>query len=199
MTHFQSCVAKGISMLTQNRVLDIYRFSGALLEGHFKLNTGYHTDKFLQSAAALQYPEYTTALCGEIAARIKVQPIDAVIGPGLCGILVAYEVAKALGTRALFGEVQYGNINFRPEFNIREGERVVVVDDVLTTGGAVSKIIELVDDEGARVVATGFIIDCSDGMDFGIAQIALAKMEYNMYLPFECPMCRDGSIPVESF
>jgi len=192
-------VEKGTLMLTQNRVLDIYRFSGALLEGHFKLNSGYHADKFLQSAAVLQYPEYTTALCGEIAAQIKVQPIDAVIGPAFCGILVAYEVAKALETKAIFGEIRYGNISFRPKFNIREEDRVVVVDDVLTTGESISKIIELIHDEGARVVATGFIIDCSDGVDFGIPKVALAKIKYNRYLPFECPMCRDGSIPVEPF
>lgn len=186
-------------MLTQERVLEIYKFSGALLEGHFKLNTGYHTDKFLQSEAVLQYPEYTTALCGEIAAQIKVQPIDVVIGPALCGMLVAYEVAKALETRALFSEINYGNINFRPELNIREGERVIIVDDILTTGESVSKIIELVNDKGARTVATGFIIDCSDVLDFGIPKVVLAKIEYKTYLPFECPMCRDGSVAVEPF
>jgi len=186
-------------MLTQERVLEIYRFSGALLEGHFKLNTGYHTDKFFQSAAALQYPEYTTALCGEIAAQIKVQPIDVVIGPALCGILIAHEVARTLGTRAIFSEVNYGNLNFRPELNIREGERVVVVDDILTTGETVSKIIELIGDKGARAVAAGFIIDCNDVVDLGIPKIALAKVEYNTYFPFECPMCINGSVAIATF
>lgn len=183
-------------MLTQERVLEIYKFLGGLLEGHFKLNTGYHTDKLFQSAAVLQYPEYTTALCGEIAAQIKVQPIDIVIGSALCGMLVAYEVAKVLGARALFSEIHYGNINFKPELNIREGERVVVVDDILTTGETVAKIIEVVDNKGARPIATGFIIDCGDAVDFGLPKVALAKVEYNTYLPFECPMCRDGSVAV---
>ena len=91
-------------MLTQERVLDIFQHSGALLEGHFRLRSGLHSDRFLQTAVVLQYPEYASALCAEIVARVKVEAVDIVIGPAIGGVILAHEVAKELGARALFGE-----------------------------------------------------------------------------------------------
>ena len=193
-------------MLTQEQVLEIFRLSGGLLKGHFRLRSGLHSDSFLQSAAVLQYPEYATALCGAIADRIKVRPIDMVIGPAIGGVIIAYEVAKAMDARAMFGEKRDGKMMLRPGFEIKAGERVVVVDDVLTTGGSVSQLIDIVQQNGASVVATGFIVDRSGNFEqtliikdeaIDIPKIALVTTVFPTYKPERCPMCRSGSKPVE--
>ena len=185
-------------MLTQERVLEIFQNSGALLTGHFRLRSGLHSDRFLQTAVVLQYPEYASALCAEMAARVKVEAVDIVIGPAIGGVILAYEVAKALGARALFGEKSGDQMTLRPGFKIGPRDRIVVVDDVLTTGGSVFKLIDLSRQYQAQVVATAFIIDRSARpIDFGVPTVSLAKIDIPTYTPDECPMCKEGIPLVE--
>ena len=185
-------------MLTQERVLDIFQHSGALLEGHFRLRSGLHSDRFLQTAVVLQYPEYASALCAEIAARVKVEAVDIVIGPAIGGVILAHEVAKELGARALFGEKSGDRMILRPGFKIEPRDRIVVVDDVLTTGGSVLKLIDLSRQCQAQTVAAAFIIDRSAmPIDFGVPTVSLAKIDIPTYTSDKCPMCKEGTPLVE--
>lgn len=180
-------------MLTQDRILEIFQGSGALLKGHFQLRSGLHSDRFLQTAVVLQYPEYASVLGAEIAARIEVEAVDIVIGPAIGGVILAYEVARALDARALFGEKYNGGMILRPGFKIEPRDRVVVVDDVLTTGGSVFKLINLSRQYRAQVEAVAFIIDRrTKPIDFGAPTISLATVDIPTYTPDKCPMCRQG-------
>jgi orotate phosphoribosyltransferase len=185
-------------MLTQDRILEIFQGSGALLAGHFRLRSGLHSDRFLQTAVVLQYPEYASAFGAEIAARVKVEAVDVVIGPAIGGVILAHEVARALGTRALFGDKSNDEMILRPGFKIEPRDRVVVVDDVLTTGGSVFKLVNLSRRYRAQVMAAAFIIDRSaTPIDFGVPTISLATIDIPTYAPDECPMCEQGIPLVE--
>ena len=185
-------------MLTRERVLEIFQRSGALLKGHFRLRSGLHSEHFLQSAVVLQYPEYASALCAELASRVKVDRVDIVIGPAIGGVILAYEVARALDARAMFGEKNGDGMTLRPGFEIRPTDRIVVVDDVLTTGGSVSKLIALSKKHGAQVVSAAFLIDrAATDIDFGVPKVALAKLDITTYTAEACPMCKANQPLVE--
>lgn len=185
-------------MLSKDKVLEIYRNSAALLEGHFQLRSGKHSSIFLQSAAVLQYPEYAAALCGELANRVRVEAIDVVIGPAIGGVIMAYEMASKLGAKALFGEKSGDSMLLRPGFEIQPMERVLVVDDVLTTGGSVRKIMDLVHESGASVVSVACFIDRSLGtVDLGVPVQCLVTLDLPNHLPADCPMCAEGQPLVE--
>lgn len=185
-------------MLTQDRILEIFQGSGALLNGHFQLRSGLHSDRFLQTAVVLQYPEYASVLGVEIASRIEAEAVDIVIGPAIGGVILAYEVARALGARALFGEKNGDQMTLRPGFKIEPNNRIVVVDDVLTTGGSVFKLVNLSRQYRAQVVAAAFIIDRSaTPIDFGAPTISLATVDIPTYTSDKCPMCRQGIPLVE--
>jgi orotate phosphoribosyltransferase len=179
-------------MLTQERVLEIFENSGALLNGHFRLRSGLHSARFLQSAVVLQYPEYASALCAELASRVKVDRVDIVLGPAIGGVILAYEVARSLFARAMFGEKSGDGMTLRPGFKIASGDRIVVVDDVLTTGGSVSRLIDLSHQHRAQVVAAAFLIDRSaTNIDFGVPKVALARIDIPTYTVESCPMCKE--------
>lgn len=181
-------------MLSQERVLEIFEHSGALLAGHFRLESGQHSDRLLQSAAVLQFPEYASAIGAEIAARVKVEAIDVVIGPAVKGVILAYEIAKALGARALFGEERGEAMILRPGFKIEPRDRIVVVDDVLVSGESVFKLIDLSHQHQAQVTAIAFIIDCSASfIDFGAPKVSLARIDIPTYMPEVCPMCKEDA------
>ena len=182
--------------MTQDEVIKMFKQSEALLEGHFRLTSGLHSDRYLQCALVLQSPRQAEALGAALAARLRAlgdQP-DLVIAPALGGILVAHEVARALGVRGLFAERQDGMLTLRRGFRIEPGERAYVVEDVVTTGGSTKEAMEVVLKAGAVVLAAGSLIDRSGGRtDLGVPRVALAVLDVPAFSPEECPLCKTGS------
>lgn len=182
--------------MTPEEVLDLYRKSGALLEGHFLLSSGLHSDRYLQSALVLQHPHMAERLGSALAGRFREFSPDCVIAPALGGILVAHEVARALGVRALFAERVEGKLKLRRGFFIQAGERVIVVEDVVTTGVSTKETMEVVRSLGGLVIAAGALVDRSNGAsDLGVPFQALLTLDVPTYPPEQCPLCRQG-VPV---
>ncbi len=184
--------------MTSGEVLDIYRKTGALLSGHFLLSSGLHSDRYLQSALVLQQPDIATKLCAALASPFRDQRIEAVIAPALGGVFVSHETARALGVRALFAERVNGVLTLRRGFTIKQGERVLVVEDVITTGKSTKETIEVVKQAGGIVVAAASLIDRSGGKaDLGVPYRSLVTLEVPSYTSETCPMCKAGSAPVK--
>jgi orotate phosphoribosyltransferase len=186
--------------MTQEEILEIFRQCGALLEGHFLLTSGLHSDRYLQCALVLQHPGYAETLGVELAARLRLlaSPPDLVIAPAIGGILVAHEVARAFGVRGLFAERQEGRLRLRRGFGILRSERCCVVEDVVTTGGSTRETMAVAVDAGGVVTAAGSLIDRSGGRtDLGVPRVALAVLDVPAYPPESCPLCRAGSVPVK--
>jgi orotate phosphoribosyltransferase len=180
-------------MENENEILNVFRKRSALLEGHFALSSGLHSENYLQCALVLQYPDAATELCFKLAGMFRGEKVDFVIAPALGGIIVAHEVAKALGVRALFAERVEGKLTLRRGFSIREGERAIVVEDVVTTGGSTLETMKVVTDAGGVVVGAGTLIDRSGGKaDLGVPSKALVTLSIPTYSPDECPMCKKG-------
>ncbi len=182
--------------MNQDDVLRIFRQSGALLEGHFRLTSGLHSDRYLQCALVLQYPLQAAALGAALAARLSAlaEKPDFVIAPALGGILVAHEVAREVGVRALFAERQDGVLQLRRGFGIEPGEKAYVVEDVVTTGGSTRETMDVVTKAGGSVLAAGSLIDRTGGRtDLGVPRVALAVLDIPAYPPEECPLCKTGS------
>jgi len=181
--------------MTTEKVLEIFEKTGALLKGHFRLRSGLHSDCFLQTAVVLQYPEIATQLCKDLSNQVDSE-VDVVIGPAIGGVIIAHEIAQALVARAIFGEKRDGEMILRPGFQINSGDRVLVVDDVLTTGGSVSKLIDLTRLHKGEVVAVAFLVDRSSSpIDFGVPQFCLANIDASTYRPEDCPMDKVG-VPI---
>ncbi len=149
--------------MTSEEVLDIYKKTGALLTGHFLLSSGLHSEQYLQSALVLQQPDMATKLCAALADYFRDQRIEAVIAPALGGVFVSHETARALGVRALFAERVNGELTLRRGFSIKPGERVLVVEDVITTGKSTKETIVVVKKAGGVAVAAGSLVDRSGG------------------------------------
>ncbi|HHV72223.1 MAG TPA: orotate phosphoribosyltransferase [Clostridia bacterium] len=183
-------------MLSRKRVLSIFQETGVLQEGHFLLTSGLHSAYYLQCAQVLQYPEYTEELCRGIVEAFKDANIDLVIGPALGGVLLSYEVGKQLKIRSIFAEREAGKMTLRRGFKIDPGQKVLVVEDVITTGGSVKEVIDLVEQSGGEVVGVGLLVDRSGGkVDFGVPTHALIKLDIETYSPETCPLCKQGAIP----
>jgi len=183
--------------MKEKDVLKLFEENQALLTGHFKLSSGLHSEKYLQCALVLQHPQLSGKLARAIADEFVGDKIDVVIGPALGGVTLAYEVARALGTRGLFTERQDGKMTLRRGFSIEPGERVLVVEDVVTTGGSTKEVIEVVRKMGGNIAGVGCIIDRSAaGVDFGVKRVALARIDVKTFDEKECPLCKSG-IPVE--
>lgn len=182
--------------MTEKDVLKIFDKYNALLSGHFKLSSGLHSEKYLQCALVLQYPDVAEKLSKALAERFSKEKVDLVIGPALGGITLAYEVARAFKVRGLFTERQEGKMVLRRGFSINKGEKVLVVEDVITTGGSTKEVIEVVKSLGGIVVGVGSIVDRSDNpVDFGARFESLAKIKVDMFEENSCPLCKK-SIPV---
>jgi len=178
--------------VTEKDVLGIFEKSSALLKGHFKLSSGLHSEKYLQCALVLQYPNIAERLSEALAKKFSAEKIDVVIGPALGGVTLAYEVARAIGSRGLFTERQDGKMVLRRGFSISKGEKVLVVEDVVTTGGSTKEVIDLVRSFGADVVGVGSIIDrSSTQIDFGVPFRPLAKVEVETFEEDKCPLCKN--------
>lgn len=187
--------------MTSDEVIDIFKKTGALLEGHFILTSGYHSPHYFQCAKVLQYPEYNHLFSKAIADHFRSRKPDLVISPAVGGIVLGTEIGRQLNTRTVFSERENGVMTLRRGFEINKGEKVLVCEDVVTTGGSVFEVIELVKRYGAILAGVGFIIDRSNGkVDFATDQFSLAKMEVIRYpedkLPewlSEIPVTKPGS------
>jgi orotate phosphoribosyltransferase len=185
-----------LGAMTETEVLDLFRESGALLEGHFRLSSGLHSDRYLQSALVLQHPDYAEQLGQALAARLEHLQPTAILSPALGGIVIGQEVGRAMQLRALFAERQDGKLVLRRGFTLAPTDRVVVVEDVITTGGSTRETIAVAEAAGATVLGAAAIID--RGSDSGRLHLplqALVRMEVPAYPPESCPLCARG-VPV---
>ena len=175
------------------KVIESFKRTGALLEGHFVLTSGLHSTNYLQSALVLQYPAEAEALAHALADQLRRQRIETVAAPAIGGIVIGYEVARALGAKSIWTEREQGQMALRRGFSVRPGETVLVVEDVITTGGSTRETIQVLRAEGARVVAAASIIDRSGGRaDVGVPRIALATLDVPTFAPSACPACARG-------
>ena len=184
--------------MTENEILEVFRGNSALLEGHFILSSGLHSDRYIQCALVLQHPRVAEQLGSELAAKLRDLGASVVAAPALGGILVAHEVARALGVRAIFTERQDGAMTLRRGFSLTAGEPTLVVEDVLTTGLSTRETIQCVEQAGAKVVGAGALIDRSGGTaDLGLPRAALLSLQIQNYNPADCPLCKSGSPAVK--
>lgn len=177
--------------LTEKEIYDMFLKSEALLQGHFLLTSGRHSDKYFQCAKVLQYPEYTEKICAKIVEYFRDYEIDTVIAPAIGGIVVGQEVARQLNKRFIFAEREDKALTLRRGFSLKEGENVLVCEDVVTTGGSVFEVIDIVKNNKANVVGVGFIVDRSNGkVQFGFPQMSTMKMDVVSFAPDECELCK---------
>ena len=182
-------------------ILELFRSTGAYLQGHFRLTSGLHSSEYLQSALVLQHPaaaEKLGRLLAEALQKITAAHIGVVVSPALGGLIIGHEVARALGTRFLFLERPAGgtDMQLRRGFSVAPGETAVVVEDVITTGGTTRDVVDILRAAGANVAAAGSIIDRSGGQaDVSVPRVALVTMRVAAHYPEQCPLCMLG-IPV---
>lgn len=179
-------------------ILERFRETNALLEGHFILSSGLHSPKYLQCALALQMPVDAAEFGRAIAEQFTGQEIDTVASPAIGGLVIGFAVAEALGVRFIWTERQEGVMTVRRGFTIKPGERILVVEDVITTGGSTRECIAALENHGAKVVAAASIIDRSNGKaDVGVPRIELVRLDVPSYSPDDCPMCAAGQEAVK--
>ena len=184
-------------MLEKDKAIEIFTQSGALLEGHFRLTSGRHSNQYMQCAQVLQYPHYTEQLCRHLADKFENEKAEVVIGPAMGGIIVSYEVARQLKVPGIFCERQDGEMMLRRGFEIKPGQKVLVVEDVVTTGGSVDEVIKIVREAGGVVAGVGVLVDRSNGkVDFGVRKEAVLTMDIKSWEAQDCPLCTEGKIPV---
>jgi len=183
--------------MTSEEVLALFGKTGALLTGHFLLTSGLHSSTYLQCALVLQHPKFAEALGFDLASHFRDEQLDLVIAPALGGIIVAHEVARALGVRALFAEREGGEMHLRRGFAIGSGERCFVVEDVVTTGGSTKEVMGVVEALGGVVAGVGALIDRSGGAAaFPVKHAALVTLAIENFPPEACPFCRQGFPPL---
>ncbi|MBI3654176.1 MAG: orotate phosphoribosyltransferase [Acidobacteria bacterium] len=180
------------------QLLSIFQQTGALLEGHFLLTSGLHSPRYLQCALVLQHPQHAEWIGRQLADAFHHAALTAVVAPAIGGIIVAHETARALGVRALFTERENGAMTLRRGFKFEAGERVLVVEDVVTTGGSTRETIEAVERAGGLVIGAGSVIDRSGGYaDVGVVRVALLTLEVPTYQPESCPLCAQGTMAIK--
>lgn len=179
--------------MTKAEVLNLFKETGALLEGHFLLTSGLHSPQYFQCAKVLQYPQHAQKLCWEIAYNFMTEKVEVVIGPALGGIIVAQEVARLIHARAIFAEREDGKMTLRRGFEIKSGERVLAVEDVVTTGGSINEVIDLARGAGAALVGVGFLVDRSQQrLRFDVPKFAVVTMDVVTFAAESCPLCQQG-------
>ena len=184
--------------MTQQEILKILKDSGALLEGHFILTSGLHSPQYIEKFRVLEQPEYTEMLCKEIAGIYKNSGITVVIGPMTGGIILAYETARQLGVKSIFTERVEGKMKFRREFTLLPSDKVLIVEDIITTGGSVKEVIDEVKKYGSTIVGLSCLVDRSNGKaKFDIPYNPLLVMDVVTYPPDDCPLCKSGSTAVK--
>src|SRR3954469_22871231 len=179
--------------MTRDELLDLYRRSGALLEGHFRLTSGLHSSGYLQCALVLQHPQHAETLGRAIAERARDLRATVVLSPALGGVVIGHEVGRALGVRAMFAERQDSALTLRRGFMLGETDRVLVVEDVCTTGGSTRETMQVATASGGRVVGAGAIVDRSRGAaTFEVPFAALLDVDLPTHEPDKCPLCAQG-------
>lgn len=179
--------------MTRDELLDLFRRSGALLEGHFRLSSGLHSTGYLQCALVLQDPPSAERLGRAVADKLRGLRPTVVLSPALGGLIIGHEVGRALGVRAIFAERQDGVLTLRRGFTLSETDRVVVIEDVVTTGKSTKETMQVAGAAGALVVAAGSIVDRTGGQsDLGVPYHALLEMSLPTYEPDSCPLCAQG-------
>lgn len=192
--------------MTHDQVLAIFREAGVLREGHFVLTSGRHSNQFFLMPHLFQYPALTEKLCAALAELYADEEIETVIGPATGGIVLAYEVARQIGKlkggkgpRAIFTEkTEDGKMALKRQWTLRQGERVLFVEDAVTTGGSVNKAIDAVRGFEPAIVGVGCLTDRSNGaVDFGVPLRSLVKLQVQSWTPEECPLCQAGGQAVK--
>ena len=180
--------------MTEEEVLQMFKDSGALLEGHFKLTSGRHSDVYYEKFTLLKNPNMCGPLCEKMAQMFSDRDVQTVVGPTTGGVIIAYEVARVLGVNAIYAEPgDDGGRVFKRGFSLSPGERVLIVDDVLTTGRSMFEVIDLVKSYGAEIVGLGELLDRSNGaVTFDYPFKALTTVAANSWEPADCPLCKQG-------
>jgi len=182
-------------IIKTEEVMKKFKQAGAIQKGHFKLTSGVHSDTYIQCAQVMQHPEFMHNLCSELGKKFRGDDIDVIVGPAIGGIIMAHVMARVLGpwVRAIFTERENGKMTLRRSFEIIQGEKVLVVEDVTTTGSSVREVIDIVNSRQGKVVGVGVLIDRSGGkVNFGIKTEKLLTVDMKTYLPEECPLCKKG-------
>lgn len=183
-------------MLTQEQILDIYKKHDALLEGHFLLSSGLHSDRFLQSALVMQYPVIADRIVTELAHRMYDVQFTTVVSPAVGGIRFGYEFARLLKKRSIFTERVNEEMTFKRGFALEEGEKVVIAEDVVTTGKSTKECMEAVKAAGGDIIAVTCLVDRSNGTaQFDVPFYPLLQIDVSVYDPADCPLCKKG-LPV---
>lgn len=180
--------------MTEQEVKELLVKTNAIMDGHFLLTSGLHSPHYVEKFNVLQHPKYTQQLCEAMAEKFKDADIETVVGPMTGGILLAHETGKALGTRAIFTERVNGKMTFRRGFHLHPGERCLIVEDIVTTGGSIKEVIDVVKENGGIPVAVSMLVDRSGGtVNFGdVPWTALLHLQVETYKPEECPLCKQG-------
>ena len=177
-------------------VIALFLVAGALLDGHFQLSSGLHSGGYLQCALVLQHPPHAEALGQSLADKLRSQRATVVLSPALGGLIIGHEVGRALGVRAIFAERQEKKLTLRRGFSLSREDRVIVIEDVVTTGGSTRETMAVAEAAGATVVAAGAVVDRSGGTsDLGVPFEALLTLKLATFEPALCPMCASG-VPV---
>lgn len=181
-------------MISRDRVTEILKEAGVLLEGHFLLTSGRHSNRYLQCAKIFRNTKYSEELCGVLAEQFKDDDIQLVIGPAMGAVQMAYEVSRHIGCENFFAERdENGEMALRRGFAVEEGQRVLIVEDVVTTGGSVREVMELVRRAGGVVAGVGSIVDRTGGkIDFGVPFRAVYVADVTSWEADECPLCKEG-------
>ena len=182
-------------VINTEEVMRKFEEAGAIQKGHFKLTSGVHSDIYIQCAQVMQYPEFMNNLCSELGKKFRGDDVDVIVGPAMGAIIMAHVMARVLGpwVRAIFTERENGKMTLRRSFKIKKGEKVLVVEDVTTTGSSVKEVIDIVKERQGKVVGVGALIDRSGGkIDFGVNTQSLLTLDIKIYLPEVCPLCKKG-------
>ncbi len=184
-------------MLTRERVEEILKEAGVLLEGHFLLTSGKHSNRYLQCAKIFRHTKYSEELCAALASLFADERVDVVIGPAMGAVQMAYEVSRSLKCENYFAEREDGKMVLRRGFEVTPGMRCLLVEDVVTTGGSVVEVKELVEKAGGIVVGIGSIVDRTGGeIQFGVPYKAVYSVKVEAWQSEDCPLCKEGKLPV---